>query len=420
MYQVTRLANGLTVATAAMPHMASVSLGLWVGVGGRYEPAELNGAAHFIEHMLFKGTRRRSARAISEAVEGIGGYLNAFTGEDSTCFYAKALHDRFDDLLDVLLDMFLNSTFDRRELEKERGVIKEEVAMYLDQPAQHVHELLNETLWPDHPLGRPLTGTGKSIDAIQREPLLRFMRANYVTGSTLICAAGNVAHAKVVRSVRRYARCFPAGGPPSCLPAHQLQTRPWLRLFTKDTAQAQLALAIRTCSRRDRRRYALRVLNAMVAESMSSRLFQLLREDRGLVYHVSSSLSLLEEVGVLVISAGLDTEELPQVIKLMLGELSRFAQRAPGAKELQGARDYLAGQLELSLENTESHMNWLGEQLLAYGRVVDATEAKRRLSAVTAADLRRVAADFFRPENLCLAVISPLKRESRLKACLRL
>ena len=159
MYQVTRLANGLTVATAEMPHMASVSLGLWVGVGGRHEPAELNGVSHFIEHMLFKGTRRRSAREISQSVEGIGGYLNAFTSEENTCFYSKARHDRFEELLEVLMDMFLNSVFDPEEINKEREVIKEERAMYLDQPHHHVLELLNELLFPDHPLGRSLTGT---------------------------------------------------------------------------------------------------------------------------------------------------------------------------------------------------------------------------------------------------------------------
>jgi len=162
MYQVTRLQNGLTVATAEMPHMASVSLGLWVGVGGRFEPKELNGVSHFIEHMLFKGTRKRSAKEISQSVEGIGGYLNAFTSEENTCFYSKARHDKFDELLDVLMDMFHNSVFESHEIEKERGVIKEELAMYLDQPHQHVYELLNETLWPDHPLGRSLTGLGST------------------------------------------------------------------------------------------------------------------------------------------------------------------------------------------------------------------------------------------------------------------
>src|SRR4051812_28437428 len=177
MYRVSRLENGLTVATAALPHMCSVSVGVWVAVGGRFEPARLSGVSHFIEHMLFKGTKKRSAAEISQAVEGLGGYLNAFTSEELTCFYSKARHDRFDELLEVLVDMFLNSEFDKGELDKERGVIKEELAMYLDQPAQHVHELLNETLWPDQPLGRSLTGTPQTLDEMSRADLVKYKNA---------------------------------------------------------------------------------------------------------------------------------------------------------------------------------------------------------------------------------------------------
>src|SRR5205823_10204078 len=192
MYQISRLKNGLTVATAEMPHMASVSLGLWVGVGGRYEPAPLNGVSHFIEHLLFKGTRKRSAKQISQAVEGIGGYLNAFTGEESTCFYSKGRHDRLEQLLDVLLDMFLHSIFAPGEIDKERDVIKEELAMYLDQPQHHVQELLNATMWPEHPLGRSLTGTEKTIDALSRSQLVGYQRENYVAATSLVIVAGNL------------------------------------------------------------------------------------------------------------------------------------------------------------------------------------------------------------------------------------
>src|ERR1700728_334910 len=179
MYSVTKLKNGLTIATAEMPHMTSVSLGLWVGVGGRYEPPEVNGVCHFIEHMLFKGTRRRSARRISQDVEGVGGYLNAFTSEEMTCYHSKARHDRFDELLDVLTDMFLNSRFDPVDINKERGVIKEELAMYLDQHQHRVQELLNEILWPDQPLGRSLTGTEKTLDDLNRARLVGYQQNNY-------------------------------------------------------------------------------------------------------------------------------------------------------------------------------------------------------------------------------------------------
>src|SRR5438309_209826 len=211
MYQVSRLNNGLTIATAEMPHMASVSLGLWVGIGGRYEPALLNGVSHFIEHLLFKGTRKRSAKEISQAVEGIGGYLNAFTGEESTCFYSKGRHDRLEELLEVLMDMFLHSTFARGEIDKERDVIKEELAMYLDQPHHHVHELLNEILWPEHPLGRSLTGTEKTIDALDRRQLVGYQRQNYVATSTLLIVAGNLRHERVLKAISRFAPQFPAG-----------------------------------------------------------------------------------------------------------------------------------------------------------------------------------------------------------------
>src|SRR5580704_2104648 len=211
MYNVTRLKNGLTVATAEMPHMTSVSLGLWVGVGGRYEAPEVNGVCHFIEHMLFKGTKRRSARRISQDVEGVGGYLNAFTSEEMTCYHSKARHDRFDELLDVLSDMFLNSRFDPADIDKERGVIKEELAMYMDQPQQRVQELLNETLWPRQALGRPLTGTEKSLDALTRAHLVDYQRTNYVANRTIFAAAGRLKHRQVVKAVSRLANRFPKG-----------------------------------------------------------------------------------------------------------------------------------------------------------------------------------------------------------------
>jgi len=419
MYQVTQLKNGLVVATAEMPHMASLSLGLWVGVGGRHEPAELNGVSHFIEHLLFKGTKKRSAREISQAVEGIGGYLNAFTSEENTCFYSKARHDRLDELLDVLVDMFLNSRFDPVEIEKERGVIKEEVAMYLDQPSHHVQELLNETLWPDQPLGRPLTGTVKTVDAMSRTELVGFQRLNYVIGATVIAAAGRLSHRQIVNAVSRVASLFPSGKRPRFSPSRNGQTGPRFRLFTKKTEQTQLALGIRTCSRHDERRFALRLLNTILGENMSSRLFQVVREDRGLAYNIYSSLSFFDDTGDLVISAGLDTDNLPKALKLIIRELRRLAEAPPHAGEFRRARDYVLGQIDLGLESTENQMMWLGEQLLGYGKILTPSEIKRRLSEVTAAAIRSVARDFFRPERLNLALVSPLKSDTALTKALK-
>ncbi len=420
MYSVTKLKNGLTVATAEMPHMTSVSLGLWIGVGGRYEPSEVSGVCHFIEHMLFKGTRRRSARRISQDVEGVGGYLNAFTSEEMTCYHSKACHDRFGELLDVLTDMFLNSRFDPADVNKERGVIKEELAMYLDQPQHRVQELLNEILWPRQPLGRPLTGTEKTLDALTRSHLVDYQRSNYVANRTIIAAAGRLKHKQVVQAVSRLAARFPQGRRPQFVPATCDQTQPCVRLFTKETEQTQLALGIRTCSRHDQRRFALRLLNTMLGENMSSRLFQVIREDRGLAYSIYSSLSYFDDVGTLTISAGLDLGNLEQTLKLVMRELSQMKQILATGAELRRARDYVIGQIDLSLESTDSQMMWLGEQLVGYDKTISPEEIKLRLSEVKAAEIRAAARDFFRPERLNLALVSPLKTDRGLTNLLKI
>jgi predicted Zn-dependent peptidase len=418
MYRVTRLENGLTVATAEMPHMASVSVGLWVGVGARYETEALNGASHFIEHMLFKGTRRRTARQISQAVEGIGGYLNAFTSEEHTCFYAKARHDYFGHLLDVLADMFLHSTFDPVELDKEREVIKEELAMYMDQPQHYVQELLNATLWPGQALGRCITGSEKSLNTLGRQRLLDYQMRNYVAPATLLAAGGRITHREAVAAAKRCAPKFARGARPCCAPALSNQTKPALRLLTKKTEQTQIALGFRACSRHDERRFALRLLNAVLGENMSSRLFQTVREECGLAYSIYSSNSFFDDAGDLVIAAGLDTDNLEKVLKLILRELKRLKTQRVPAPELRRARDYLIGQLDLSLENSESQMMWAGEQWLGYGKIIHPDEVKKRLSEVTAGHVRAAAAAFFRPERLNLALISPLKSAAMMEKVL--
>ena len=408
MYRVTQLQNGLTAATAEMPQMLSVSVGLWVGVGSRYEPAPLNGICHFIEHLLFKGTKKRSAKEISEAVEGIGGYLNAFTSEEMTCFHARAGRERFDELLDVLLDMLLDSKFAPADIAKEREVIKEEIAMGLDEPQHHVQELLNTTLWPGQPLGRPITGTGQTLDAMRRGDLLGFLRENYATGNVLIVAAGRLTHRQLLRGVARYAPRLPRSPRPCFTPARSDQQKPRVRLFTKKTEQTQIALGVRTCSRQDDRRYALRLLNTILGENMSSRLFQVVREDRGLAYSIYSTPSFFSDTGDLVISAGLDTGNVTKVLRLVLRELRRMREAAPSAAELRRARDYVIGQIDLSLESTDNQMNWVGEQLLGYGKVMQPAQVKRRLREVTAGEIRAAARDFLRPERFNLALVSPL------------
>lgn len=406
-YRLKTLENGLRLATAPMPHMTSVSVGFWIAVGGRYESEAESGVSHFIEHMLFKGTSRRSAREISEAVEGVGGYLNAFTSEEHTCYYSRARHDRFDLLLDVLADMMLRSQFDPTEIEKERGVIHEEIAMSLDQPHQLVQEVLNEVSWPNQALGRPLTGTGQTVGRLGRNALRRHHRHHYIGAGTVIAVAGRFSAAAVERAVRRVARRFKPGMPRLFPAARASQVAPEVRVVIRRVEQTQLALGLRTCSRHDPRRFALRLLNIILGENMSSRLFQVVREDRGLAYSIYSTLSNFADVGDLVISAGLETANLRRVLGLVGVELRRLKDRAPGRREFDRALDYALGQLDLSLENSEAQMLSLGEQALGYGRVFSPARVRARLGRVRREDLPEAARAFFRPDHVNLAVVGP-------------
>jgi predicted Zn-dependent peptidase len=418
-YQVSRLDNGLRVATAHTPAMQSVSVGVWIAVGGRYEPTRICGVSHFIEHLLFKGTRRRTARQISQEVEGIGGYLNAFTSEEYTCYFAKAGYDKLHVLLDVLLDMYREPRFDAAELEKERGVIKEEIEMYLDRPDQHVHEILNEMLWPSQPLGRPLTGTMRSMDAITRRDVLDYKRRHYIANNTIVAVAGPVEHETVLAAARPIVSRISAGRPRRFTPARPPARGPALRLRTKDTEQSHLALGLHSFARTDPRRYALKLLNVMLGENMSSRLFQVVREQHGLAYSIHSATSYFADSGALVVEAGLDNANLPKALRLVARELARAAARPPAPDELRRAKDYAVGQMRLSLESTSNQMMWAAEHLLGYGEIYEPDEIVRRVEAVSAADVQAVARALFRTRRLRLAVIGPAKDAERIERELR-
>jgi len=400
--------------------MASVSLGIWSAVGSRCEREGETGISHFLEHMLFKGTRRRSAAQISQEVEGLGGYINACTSEESTCYHARAHADQAAKLMDVLADMYLNPVFDRQEITRERRVIKEEIAMTLDQPSQHVLELSDESLWPDQPLGRSIAGDERTLNRTRRRELAGFHARHYVSGSTVVVAAGDILHRDLLDLAKRLAKRIPTGIRSSWFPAVNGQTRPEIKLFTRDMEQTQFALGIRTCSRHDPRRFALRLANVILGENMSSRLFQSIREEHGLAYSIYSTPNFYHDTGSLTIAAGLDTAHTQKALKLTLDELRRLRDKSPGAAELRRARDYLIGQLELSLESTESQMNWVGEQLLGFDKIIPPDEIKARLNEIQPSDIRRVANDFFRPERLCLSLVSPLKSNRGLRKLIEL
>ena len=417
--QVSRLPSGLTVATATMPEMTSVCVGFWIRVGSRYETAESNGIYHFIEHMLFKGTRKRSAREITQSVEGIGGTLDAFTGEENTCIYARAHADHLEHLIDVIVDMLSASRFDPADVAKEQNVIKEELAMYLDQPQHLVDDLVCETLWPNHPLGRPLTGTPRTIDRFTRERVLASHRGGYLAGNSVVVIAGPVGHRRAVRLLSRADQRLRHGPPPAFIPAQASQAAPCIRVVRKSASQTQIALAFRTCSRHDRRRHALRVLNVLLGENMSSRLFQVVREDEGLAYNIHSCLNWFADTGNLVVYVGVDPGDVSFALKLIVRELSRIAARPPSPRELRAARDYLLGQIDLGLEGSENQMMWIGEHLMDFGAVISPATAKRRLSAVMASEVQAVAREFFTSAGANLAMVGPRKANGELEGILK-
>jgi predicted Zn-dependent peptidase len=410
MYHLSVLPNGLRVATAEMPHMASVCIGLWAGVGSRHESARLNGAAHFLEHLLFKGTRRRTARRISGEVEALGGYLDAFTSEDHTCYFAKAEAARLPALADVLADLYQHSQMPPIEVERERGVIREEIMMYRDQPAQVAEELLAAAMWPAHPLGRPLAGTEESLAALRREDLLAFWRTGYHARSSVLAVAGNIRHADVLTQVapllaalptgrqRPFARWRAGATRGSTVTPRRTKQRaqppasaPRVVVDRRDSEQVQLALGFVAPGRHDPNRFATRVLSALLGEKMDSRLFQSLRERRGLCYSVQSDLATFAETGLLSISAGLEAKHVPGALRLIRQELDRLCAEPVGVRELREARDYLIGQHRLGLESTTNQMMWLGESVLGHGRVIDPEEITRLLGGVDAAAIQAAA-----------------------------
>lgn len=420
MYQFSKLDNGLRLATYSMPHMKSVSVGFWIGVGGRHEAEAVSGISHFIEHLLFKGTPTRSPHQISQEIEGVGGYINAYTSEEHTCYYTRATAKHLPVLIDVLSDMFLHSTFPEEEVDKERQVIKEELAMYQDQPSHYVQDLLNETIWPRHPLGRNLVGDLRSLDHISRKELIRFKNRNYNAKTTVIAAAGNIDHNEFVRLLRPRLTSLRTGAEKSYkrAPAIRKRGQPYTTFKKRDCEQANLTLGYRSGSRHDSERYALRVLNTILGENMSSRLFQRIREDRGLAYSVYSSTNFYQDAGFLSISLGLDERRIDETLRLINLELQDLKFATVSKEELSRAKDYLVGQLEISMEGTENQMNWLGEGILFFDKPPSPKKAIQAVKNTTADDIRSLAKTIFHPSRAAAALIANAGSQKRLEKAL--
>jgi predicted Zn-dependent peptidase len=411
-----RLDQGAQLAVAGMPHVESISVGLWLGVGGRHEAKPQNGIFHFLEHMMFKGTTKRSAREISEAVEGVGGYLNAFTAEEMTCYYARASATHLPLVVDVLTDMLLRATFPAGEIERERGVIQEEIRMYEDQPSQVAQDVATSLLWPNNPLGRPLAGTNRNIERMRRCDLLNYRSKFYHSGNLCITVAGKTDLAEVKHLLRPLLRHFPNGPRARFTPVSRRQTQPRFAVIRKPLEQTQFVIGQRGVSRHDPRRSAFRLMSVILGENMSSRLFQTVREKHGLAYSISSGANYYEEAGSFFISAGVENSKAIQAIRLTLQTMRKLAQRAPSAKELRRAKEYTYGQIHLGLESPDSQMMWLGEGLIGHNRVLNPDKLIQQIEAVTAEEVRAAAGLLIHDERLNIAAVSPSVELAEIEA----
>ncbi len=417
-YERTALPNGLRVLTSPMPHTHSVAISFYVATGSRYEQAEEAGVSHFLEHMLFKGTKKRpTAKEIAEAIDGVGGVLNGGTDREYTVYYIKAARPHMDLALDVLFELVRHPLMDPAEMEKERQVVLEELAMVEDSPPQLADLLLDSLMWPGNPLGRDVAGTPESVSAINREMILDYLQEQYVPNNMVISVAGNIEHGEIVGAVTAALGDWKAGKPSTWLPASPVNG---VRCATqyKKTEQAHVSLAAPALPLNHPDRHALSFLSVILGEGMSSRLFMELREKRGLVYDVHTYVSHFLDTGAFNVYTGVDPKKAAEALKVILAELARLRDEGPAGAELTKARELSKGRLLLRMEDTRNVSGWIGGQELLLGTVRSVEQAVAEMEAVTLEDLGRVARELLDPARFYLAVVGPYRSDKQFAAVL--
>ncbi len=419
MYQRTVLDNQLRVLTAAMPHSTSVSMTVSVGAGSRYEPDELAGLSHFLEHLPFKGTESwPTARLVSEAIEGVGGVMNASTDREITVFWCKVARPHFPPAFAVLLDLLLNPLLDPEEMEKEREVIQEELRMTYDYPSHRVDLLIDELLWPEQAMGRDVGGTADSVNQISVDDVREYLRRQYNPANVVVAVAGNIDHHQVVELARQATEDWPPGDSLDWEPvAADHRAGPVARVEQKRADQAHICLGLPGISLTDPDRYALLVLNGILGDGMSSRLFLNLREEQGLAYDVASSLNHFRDCGSLVVYCGVEPKKTREAVQAVVRELDGMRRPVP-LPELNKAREFAKGRLLLRMEDTRAVAAWLGAQELLLGKVATVDDTVQKIDGITVGDVSRVAERLIDPDRLRLAIVGPHRGEKSLQKLL--
>ena len=403
----TILDNGIRVISEHIPHLHSVSIGVWVATGSRHERESELGISHFIEHMLFKGTERRSARDIALEIDSVGGVLNAFTSREQTCYYAKVLDSFLPKAVDLLADIMLNSVFADVEVERERQVILQEIGMIEDTPDDLIHDLFARNFWHGHPLGKSIIGTAESVGSFTGAMAQDYRKRRYHTGDIIISAAGRVDHDELVRLLAPFAAMAP--GKTATDETGVPQATRGVERFVRDLEQVHLCLGTRGINHTQANRHAGYLMNTLLGSGMSSRLFQEIRERRGLVYSVYSYLSPFTDAGSLVVYAGAEEGRIAEVVDLTLAELKRLKQEPVPLEELEIARNHFSGHLLLSMESSDNRMTRLAKTELHFGRNIPVEELLEAFQQVTPDDILALANDLFDDSTLSLALIGRVK-----------
>ncbi len=408
MYRKSVLKNGLRIVTHEIKDRDSVSLGVLVGVGGRHEDDSVKGAAHYLEHVVFKGTKKYSCDAIKETVEGVGGTLNAFTSEEQTCFYAKIPSKFLNRTFDVLADLVFAPLITRKDVERERGVILEEIKMYHDLPQYYVMELMENLVWPHHPLGKSLAGTFESVEAISQKQIKQFYQSHYIPNNIVIAACGNIAHQDLVDLVRKKTEETPFGKKLEPLAAPHQQERPRAVFCAKPIEQMHVALGMEGVSINHEMRYALGVLNVVMGGNMSSRLFNEVREKRGLAYSIGTASKNFSDTGLFLMRAGVENTKVEKSLALVLSEFKKVRTSGVSKEEFTRAKEYCIGQLVLALEDTMEHMLWVGESTLLRDHIRTTDEVIQSIKRVRLDDVQTAARTVLAEQNYNLAIVGPL------------
>ncbi len=420
MYQKTTLGNGLRVLTSNMPHTRSVSVCFYICVGSRYENDKQAGSCHFIEHMLFKGTeKRRTPREISEAIEGIGGIFNAFTDREMTGYWCKVARPHFGIALDVLTDILLNSRFESSEIEKERRVITEEINMANDDPPQRVSMIMDELLWPGQPLGRDIAGSKEAVKAATRKGLTSFMKSNYIPENMVVSIAGNLKHEKAVAAVDSVIGGWKSAKKQDSFQPFKEKVAKRISVERKELEQVHLCLALPGVSLFDERRFSLSLLNVVLGQGMSSRLFTEVRDNLGLAYNIFSNADTLLDTGSFSIYAGVDTAKADIAIATIVKELKKLKDYPISEAELAKAKEASKGRLLLKMEDSRSVAGWVGGQEALSGCVMSVDEVIGKLNGIKAEDIQQLANQLFDEEKLRLAIVGPLDQNKNLNELLK-